>query len=152
MENTADDVTPIRILLAGLSEDQSFAPILSAGLDDAIRNDVAYLGAYATALIELNGTFAVEQLLTRYIASDRLSPDTREKLLSALAVQHKAGDRDTRRSIVRGVAALVRQRPELSDPVARQFGIRSNWAAAAPILPEDEEGGVFARDRTTDTK
>ncbi len=131
LQSAPDDLTPIRILLAGLSEDRSYGPILSAGLQSAVSDDVSYLGAYATALIELDGPSAVDSLLDRYLASDTLTLETRQKLLQALAIQHKAAAPVTRRSISRGVAQLMQTSPDLREPIARQFGIRNRWAAAA---------------------
>lgn len=144
LETLTDDLTPIRVLLAGLSKDESFTGFLQAELDTAVPLGVPYLGAYATALIELKGQAAVEVILDRYLSTQRFPLDTRQKLLEALAIQHKTAPPETRRSIARGVAELMRQAPDLRDSVARQFGIRSNWVAAQPAsagangeIPED---------------
>ncbi|MEM9426782.1 MAG: hypothetical protein AAGA06_08765 [Pseudomonadota bacterium] len=133
-----DDLTPIRILLAGLSGDRDFSAVLQSELDEAIRDNVPYLGAYATALIELDGQPAVESILNRYLISDKLSLETRQKLLQALAIQHKTAPQETRRSIARGVAELMRNTPEIGDSVTRQFGIRNNWVAARPASTDPD--------------
>lgn len=130
-----EEVLPILILLAGLSGERGFAALLRAELDKAIRGDAPYLGAYATALIELEGTSAVEEILHIYLRSESLSPQTQAKLLDALALQHKTAERMTRRDIERGVAALMRDDPTLREVAARQFGFRNTWrlAGTAPV-------------------
>ncbi|MEO1139796.1 MAG: hypothetical protein AAFW87_10090 [Pseudomonadota bacterium] len=135
------DLMPIRVLLAGLSQDQGFASLLSSDLDTAIRNDVAYMGAYATALIELEGDRAVRDILDRHLKDGSLSVQTREKLLQALAVQHKAAPDQTRRTIAIGVAELLRTSPELGEAAARHFGLRSHWSMRS-TRPGEQSTGV----------
>ncbi|MDJ0824008.1 MAG: hypothetical protein QNJ16_00755 [Rhodobacter sp.] len=127
------DLRPIRILLAGLSGDKRLAQVLSAGLDAAARRDVPYLGAYATALIELGGPEAVGYVLDRHLAPAALPIATREKIIEALAIHGQTGPRATRREIRRGVAELLDRSPELAGAVARQFGFRSDWSMSDPL-------------------
>ncbi|MGK7755645.1 MULTISPECIES: hypothetical protein [unclassified Roseovarius] len=122
------DLAPIRVLLAGLSGDRGFAPGLSADLDAAIRAGTPYMGAYATALIELQGASAVDMLLVRYLRNNSLPIETREKILEGLAIQHKTGSSPTRRAIAVGVADLLRSSPELRGAAERQFGFRTHWS------------------------
>lgn len=120
------DLKPVRILLAGLSRDDSFGALLHSKLDAAIVGDVAYIGAYVTALIELEGRGAVQALSSRYLVAgqDEL---TAEKVLQAFAIQYRAGPRGLRSQIVREVAKAVRAAPELGDIAARQFGFEGGW-------------------------
>ncbi len=115
---------PIRVLLAGLSRDQSLHSFLSSELNMAIEGNIPYLGAYATAMIELNGTSAVQEILDRYLRPGVLPLETRTKLLEALSVQHKAAPRSVRREIAQEVARLLRDSPDLRDAAARFFGMR----------------------------
>lgn len=126
------DLMPIRVLLAGLSQDRSFTGFLSAKLDAAIQDEVPYMGAYATAMIELEGRTAVQDILERHLKAEGQSTATREKLLQALAIQYKTAPGPTRRFISRGVADLLRNSPELGDVAARQFGFQSRGSLAAP--------------------
>ena len=119
------DLMPIRVLLAGLSQDASYARYLASELDAAIQQDVPFMGAYATALIELEGQSAVQDVLQRLEQVDEQSDGVREKLLQALAIQYKTAPVPTRRAISRGVAKLLRASPELEEVAARQFGFRS---------------------------
>ena len=77
--NSGDrELMPIRILLAGLSRDRSYSRFLSTQLDTAIRQDVPYMGAYATAIIELEGPKAVTDILERHLKAEGLSAQKRE--------------------------------------------------------------------------
>lgn len=132
LKNGDGDLMPIRVLLAGLSQDRSLSRFLSSELDAAVQNDVPYMGAYATAVIELEGRGAVQDILERYLKKDGLSEATREKLLQALAIQYKTASGSTRRSIAQGVADLLRDSPELGDVASRQFGFQSRGKLAEP--------------------
>ena len=116
------DQRPIRILLAGLSKDLSFAPVLANALHQAVLQDKAYLGAYVTALVELQGKPAVEAIVAHYLASGATSEGIQAKLLDALALQYKTARGTTRRTIAREMASLVRQKPEMADLLIAQFG------------------------------
>ena len=116
------DERPIRILLAGLSNDRRFGPVLADALHQAVLADKSYLGAYVTALIELQGKPAVEAIITHYLLDGSVPRSVQEKLLDALALQYKTARGATRRTIARDVAALVRQKPEMAEIVTAQFG------------------------------
>ena len=133
LESGDADMAPIRVLLAGLSRDPSFGGYLSEELDAAVGRALPYMGAYATAMIELEGETAVRTIMERHLMTKSLSVGTREKLLEAFAIQHQTAPRSTRRAIARGVAELLRHSPELAGATARQFGFRSDWSMAKPI-------------------
>jgi hypothetical protein len=116
------DQRPIRILLAGLSGDRSFAAPLANALHNAVLQDTAHLGAYVTALIELQGAAAVEAIVAHYLMPGHMTQSVQDKLLDALALQYRAARSATRRSIAREVAALVRRNPAMADRVIAQFG------------------------------
>jgi hypothetical protein len=127
------DLRPIRILLAGLSGESGFTPMLSAGLDAALARDVAHAGAYATALIELGGPEAVGDLVDRHLTAPDLTASARDRLLQALAIQYKAAPPRTRAAIAGELAGLLRARPEWSALVADQFG----FASRGRLSPEN---------------
>lgn len=122
LESQETDQRPIRILLAGLSGDPSFGPVLSEATHRAVLQDRAYLGAYVTAMIELHGKPAVAPLIATYLDTDATSDSVKTKILDALLLSYKMGRRDVRRTISREVSSLVRRRPDLSDLVIAQFG------------------------------
>ena len=122
IETGDPDQRPIRILLAGLSGDRSFAAPLATALHNAVLQDTAHLGAYVTALIELQGQPAVEAIVAHYLKPGLVTQSVQDKLLDALALQYRAARSATRRSIAREVAALVRHNPAMADRVIAQFG------------------------------
>ena len=140
LQRGAPDLMPIRVLLAGLSKDQSFAPLLKEQMRKGIAAEVAYLGAYATALIELQGMDAVEDIVNGPLSSDSGSLLAKEKLFQALAIQQKAAPRSTRRAIERGVADVMRARPELREIAMRQFSTRNHPSLRQPAQVID--GGM----------
>ena len=131
LETGDADLMPIRVLLAGLSQDRGLGDFLSKELDQAIHNKVPYLGAYATAMIELEGRVAIQDILGRYLRNGALPLETREKLLEALAVQYRSAPGATRRQISEGLADLLRDAPELVEAASRQFGSRQNRRSGA---------------------
>lgn len=122
LDNGDTALTPIRVLLAGLSKDARFGAVLTAKLDAAVAADVPYLGAYATGVIEQTGRAGVERIAQKYLQDARLSIEIKEKLLQALAIQHKSARGSLRRFITRTVAELSRADPALKAAAARQFG------------------------------
>ena len=125
LETGDEGLMPIRVLLAGLTKDQSFKPFMMEELAMAVEGNVSYMGAYATALIELGGADAVQYLINAYLTDKAQPLDRRIKILQALSLQHKNADRKTRREIARGVAHELHQSPELKEPAARFFGFRT---------------------------
>ncbi len=124
LETGDEELMPVRILLAGLSRNQGYSHFLSDELDMAIEGNIPYMGAYATALIELGGAKAAQEIIDHHLKPQVLPFETRVKLLQALSVQHKASPRSTRRAIARGVAELLRSSPDLKEPAAQYFGFR----------------------------
>lgn len=125
-----DALRPIRILLAGLSGDRSFVPFLTEALAKGVAARKPYLGAYATALIELDGTKGVETIAARYLSDPDLAFDLREKLVQALALQYHVAPGGVRRDISRTVARLSRQDTGFAQSAARQFGSLNRFNAA----------------------
>lgn len=119
---TDSSLTPIRILLVGLSQDQRYVAQLTESLDLAVAQDVAFTGAYATALIELSGTTGVAHIRDQYLQRPDLPAITRDRLLQALAIQYRSSDAATRRFITQEIASLSRSVPGFQDAAAAQFG------------------------------
>lgn len=134
VQDVDDDLRPIRILLAGLSGDQSYVDVISGGLTRAVALDLPYLGAYATALIELQGPKAVKIIVDAHFLASDLPYDTHERLLEALAIKNQTARGMTSRAIEQGMSQVLQEAPELAGIAARQFGIRSDWSIAGDIL------------------
>ncbi|MEL7202619.1 MAG: hypothetical protein AAGL19_00525 [Pseudomonadota bacterium] len=121
------DLRPIRILLAGLSGDMQFGAALASELEKAIANEVPYMGAYATAWIELEEDKAIREIATKHLANAGLPVSTHRKLFEALAIQTRNVSDKNRRMILRSVMDVLQRHPELKDTVAQTFGFRTSW-------------------------
>ncbi|MDQ2093744.1 hypothetical protein [Rhodalgimonas zhirmunskyi] len=141
LESGEEALRPICILLAGLSGEPGFVPYLNAGLNVALRDGTPYAGAYATALIELEGAPAAHRII-RDLRDARLPVAAREKLLEALAIHYKSAPGEMRGLIAREVASSLRATPELGEAAARQFGFFRRWAPATQMQGGDEDAGV----------
>ncbi|MEO0750335.1 MAG: hypothetical protein AAFY25_00880 [Pseudomonadota bacterium] len=146
VQQVDDDLRPIRILLAGLSGDQSYGDVIADGLNRAVALDLPYLGAYATALMELQGPKAVATIVESHFASGDLSRETHERLLEAFAIKNQTAKGLTHRAIQQGVGQVLTASPELAGVAARQFGLRSDWSIADHVIragrahqPQSEE-------------
>lgn len=124
---------PIRILLTGLAGDGGRAPVLIKGVQEGLTGNRRYLGAYTTALIELEGAGAVSTLARSFLAADQLPTDRRELMIEAYAIQGLYGSRRVKREVTRSMTALLQIKPQLAGAVARQFSRHGNWGLADAV-------------------
>ncbi|MCV6585571.1 MAG: hypothetical protein OIF47_08545 [Marinibacterium sp.] len=135
------DLRPIRLLLLGLSGDADAVPFLRRGLTRAHDAEPpAYLGAYATALIELTGDVGVAEV--EALVTDRTIPiEIREQLIEALAI-HAFFDPDLGAGIATRLGPILSQDVGLGGAIARQFGVRGDWSFHAPFVTLLDQGVV----------
>ena len=126
-----EELLPIRVLLAGLSKDRAYAEYLTAELDKAVGQDLPYLGAYAVALIELNGKAGVQRIFEEYLERGDLPESTQARLVQALALQYRNGPRGTRRMIGDKMATHARRSPQLARLAREHFALGSRWRPPA---------------------
>lgn len=124
---------PIRILLTGLAGDSARAPTLIQGVQEGLTGNRRYLGAYTTALIELEGAGAVSTLARSFLAADQVPADRRELMIEAYAIQGLYGSRRVKREVTRSMTALLQIKPQLAGAVARQFSQHGNWSLASAV-------------------
>ena len=124
----------IRVLLLGLSGEEAARSEIHAFLDRAATwNWANNLGAYATALVEIDGVEGVQRL-ERAMLSDPLQHlDKLEQVVEALAIHNGVGSDEMRTTIAASLLRLVGSRPEAAPLVARQFGSRNDWSQAASL-------------------
>jgi hypothetical protein len=134
---------PIRILLLGLSDAESARREIRGGIDRAAAGPVVgkSLGAYATALIEIDGAVGIDRLAAAFFADPAQPPDKIELVIEALAIHNQAGDPDLRPAIAGVLDVLVAARPEAAVLIARRFGERQDWTQADRL-------GRLLRDRS----
>ena len=133
----------IRILLLGLSGDTQLRDGLEKGVEYSVRSEGAYLGAYATALIELAGPDAVESLAANYLTNQEISLFARELLIEAMALHGGTDDLDLETSILQAINSALWIEPGLAGAAARQFGSRGNWSLKDVVQVLLEEGTVL---------
>ena len=119
----------IRILLLGLSGTAAARSEVHEFIDRVSDWDWANnLGAYSTALVELDGAEGVI-LLERELLSNPDQPlDNLEQVVEALAIQNGVAPDEVRGTVASVLDRLVRTRPESAVLIARQFGSRNDFS------------------------
>ncbi|MDF2235112.1 hypothetical protein P2H44_21350 [Albimonas sp. CAU 1670] len=134
-------VEPILALLLGLTGEPRARALIEGRIRAAAPGEAAapVLGAWAAALIEIDGPEGVDAVAAHFFSPDpaeaspawsvaRLAP-----VMEALAIQADAGPPDTRDRVHAAVAAALETRPDLAGAVARSFSAREDWSLAAPM-------------------
>ncbi|MCA0873082.1 hypothetical protein LCL97_19805 [Seohaeicola saemankumensis] len=130
----------IRILLLGLSGDDFARTELRAAIDRAAgRPPTRTLGAFATALIQIDGPEGVIRLEQRLLSDAAQPLDKLEQVVEAMAIHSGVGSDRLKDSIDTTLARLVRARPETAPLVARQFGNRQDWSQLEALQPLVQE-------------
>lgn len=127
---------PIRVLLLGLTDDAAARTEIHEFVDRVAPWKWANnLGAFATALVEIDGTAGVELLETKFLADSAQPLDKLEQVVEALAIHNDIGTPGLKQAIGASIARLVTLRPKTAPLVARQFGNRQDWSQAATLEP-----------------
>jgi hypothetical protein len=126
----------IRALLLGLSGDPAAREAI-AGYVERVEGweRAENLGAFAAALIEMDGVDAVDTLNTRMLKDPSQTLAKVEQIVMALSVQHGVAAPEVRNAISVAIRDLVEARPETAVVVARQFTLRSDWSQTAVLEP-----------------
>ena len=136
------EFTIMRVLLLGLSEDIKLRDRLEKGVQENVASEGDYLGAYATALIELVGPDAVAELAANYLTNQNLSLLTRELLIEAIAMHSGSENPDLKSSTLKAINSALWVDPRLAGAAARQFGARGNWSLKNALQAVLDEGAV----------
>ncbi|WP_162932971.1 hypothetical protein [Roseovarius sp. EL26] len=125
----------IRILLLGLSGEDTAREEIYAFFDRSKDWDWATnLGAFATALIELDGVEGVLRLESVLLSGPRQPLDKLEQAIEALAIHNGIATADLRRAIASALSRMVAMRPETASIVVRQFGKRNDWSQGEALV------------------
>lgn len=138
-----DGFNTIRILLLGLSAPEDIQQYLESAVDRRISSESKYLGAYATALIEIAGPQAVSDLTRQYLVDPSHSLLTRESLVEAIALHGQNENQAMDAIIAEAIEGALWVSPDLAGPVARQFGVRGDWSHQTPLQYLQDEGLVY---------
>jgi len=133
----AGQMEPILALLLGLAGGPR-AEALVEGRLNAVGADGAVspaLGAWAVALVELQGEAGVETLAARFLRADpeARSPQDLFPFVEALAVQAEAASPPLRDAILEALGGALQARPDLVGVVARCFGSRGDYALGPAV-------------------
>ncbi len=118
----------IRVLLLGLSGSDAARAEIRAQIDRmAAGGWASNPGAFATALIELDGPAGVARL-DPLVRNRDLLPDALLQVVEALAIQNGVADAEVRAAISDLLTRLVATHPAAAPMIARQFGDRQDWS------------------------
>ena len=119
----------IRILLLGLTNSDTARLEIRKYLARAAFENRwnKSLGAFATALVEIDGASGLERLETYYFKNLNQPLDKLELVVEALAIHSQVGHDELKKSIKSKLENLVNVRPEAAALIARQFGKRKVW-------------------------
>lgn len=133
---------PIRVLLLGLVGGDAARDFVTRQFAAGGVPLGRFAGAYAVALIEIEGVAGVEMLAGILRARPDLDLQQREAMVEALAIQSIAGGPDLGRVARARISALLGEDATLAGPVARQFGTRGDWSQTAALTRLSAEGRV----------
>lgn len=133
----------IRVLLLGLTRSSKARAEIRAFIDRVADWDEARnLGAFATALIELEGGGGVARLEDIILANRAQPLQKVEQVIEALAIHNRVGSPKLRKAITAALGRTVQARPETAAAVARQFAARGDWSQASSLKASLEQGTV----------
>ncbi len=122
---------PIRILLIGIRGDQDGRLLVHKTIAAAEKTGWSmHLGAWATALVEMDGEAGVERLRSGFLVRADKPQQQIEAVLTALAVHGAGGDPELGPPINTVISTLVEERPELVATIARIFGAQGDYSRA----------------------
>ena len=135
----------IRVLLLGLTRSDKARSQIRGFIERVANWDEARnLGAFATALVEIDGRDGIVRLEDTILA-DRLQPLGKiEQVVEALAIHNGLGSPDTSSAISAALGRVVTLRPEPAALVARQFAARSDWSQAPSLQPLVRRNAIAA--------
>lgn len=112
---------PIRVLLLGLSKDLNVAGRLAQGVEASKLGIGPYLGAYATAWIELTGVDAVETLARNYLVAPGITPSAQKLIVEAFALHRNYGDPEISTAVSQEMIFAIQKKPALATLAAQYF-------------------------------
>ncbi|SFH85223.1 hypothetical protein [Albimonas pacifica] len=133
----AGQMEPIHALLLGLAGGPRAEALVEGRLSALVPGEAISpaTGAWAVALVELQGEAGVETLADRFLRADprTLAPLDLLPVVEALAVQAEAASPALRARIVETLGAALEVRPDLVGVVARCFGSRGDYALGPAV-------------------
>jgi hypothetical protein len=134
---------PIHILFLGLSDDpDDHAFVRRMTRLAAERGMRSHLGAWATALVEIDGPPAIDWLETAYFADPDRGIEELRQVVTALAVLAEGGEPDLEPRIAAAFRSLARDRPALAGDAAKHLATLGDWSQADTFAGILDSGDV----------
>ncbi len=116
------------ILLLGVDATADEKRVIRAELANRARfNQALNLGAWATALVEIDGAAAIDWLEATYLAVPERDPEIVLEIVKALSVQGARPRSGLRPRIAEGYSQLIQAHPSLAGEVARDLTAWRDW-------------------------
>lgn len=120
---------PIRVLLLGVGGGDIAREEVYAYVDRVQHWDRAEnLGAYSTALIELEQAAGIAALEERFFADPVQKLEKLDLVIAAMAEHSSAGEPALRPHITQALTRLADNRPDAIPLIAQQFSARGDWS------------------------
>lgn len=124
---------PIRALLLGLAGGDTARTLIHSGVEQAAKGSPGWLGPWATALVEIDGTAGVKKLASLFLHDRAQSNDARALVVEAFAIHRALGPPPVTRAIDRALRDAMNADVALRAVVARRFAMRKDFSQVAPI-------------------
>ncbi|WP_425091525.1 hypothetical protein [Tropicimonas sp. S265A] len=125
---------PIRVLLLGLSNDDRARAEMYDYFERVHGWDWANnIGAFAAALVELEGAVGVRFLEHDFLLDPTQPPEKVRGVITALALQRGHAAPDTVAAIDAALARTLDMRSELAGTIAREFTQVADWSQAQAL-------------------
>ena len=122
---------PIHILFLGLSDDPTDHDFVRRMTRLAAERGIGgNLGAWATALVEIDGDPAIDWLETAHLADPKRGIEELRQVVTALAVLAEGGDPALGPRIAAAFRSLAQDRPDLAGEAARHLATLGDWSQA----------------------
>ncbi len=122
---------PIHILLLGLSKDPADRDFVRAAYGAASRTaSAAFLGAWATAYLEVDGAAALERIEADFVTDPERPKEQMTEIVRALSTFAAVSEPALRDRITAQFGTLAASRPELAADAAQELTNVEDWSLA----------------------
>ncbi|TMV10018.1 hypothetical protein FGK63_02860 [Ruegeria sediminis] len=136
------DLRAIRVLLLGIAGGDAARDYLIRGMHRSAQLESTLLGAFATAMIEMDGPESVRTIAETYLSGPAYSAATQEMIVEALALHSQYGDETMQSAVAEAMDHALQAAPHLAPAVARQFGARGVWSQSDTLSSLVRNGSV----------
>ena len=122
---------PIHILFLGLSDDPDDHDFVRRMTRLAAERGMrSHVGAWATALVEIDGPAAIDWLRATYLEDPNRGVEELRQVVTAFAVLAEGGDVALGPRIAATFRSLARDRPDLAGEAAKHLATLGDWSQA----------------------